>query len=106
MWWRPVIRLLWEETAQADREQIYRYFYEQAGLLLADKVDARFQEMAELLKTAPYSGVKIRNNIDESYRKLIVPHFPFILLYQYIKENSNIRILRVLHTSRQITSIF
>ncbi|WP_051875942.1 type II toxin-antitoxin system RelE/ParE family toxin, partial [Xenorhabdus bovienii] len=87
-------------------EYMTGYFYEQAGLLLADKVDARFQEMAEFLKTAPYSGVKIRNNVDESYRKLIVPHFPFILLYQYIKENSNICILRVLHTSRQITSTF
>lgn len=101
-----MIRLLWEETAQTDREQIYLYFYEQAGLLLADKVDARFQEMAGLLKTALYSGVKARNNVDESFRKLIVPHFPFILLYQYIKENSNIRILRVLHTSRQLTSTF
>ncbi|MDE1480099.1 type II toxin-antitoxin system RelE/ParE family toxin [Xenorhabdus bovienii] len=62
--------------------------------------------MVELLKTAPYSGVKIRNSVDGSYRKLIVPHFPFILLYPYIKEHSNIRILRVLHTSRQITSTF
>lgn len=101
-----MIKLQWEEAAQTDREQIYLYFYEQAGLLLADKVDARFQEMAELLKTAPLSGVKIKNNVDESYRKLIVPHFPFIMLYQYVKKYSNIRILRVLHTSRKITAIF
>lgn len=100
-----MITLSWEETAQTDREQIYRYFFEQAGLLLADKVDARFQEMAELLQSTPYSGVKVRNTADD-YRKLIIPHFPFILLYQYDKENENIRIFRVLHTARQITSLF
>ena len=98
-------KLLWEEAAQTDREHIYSYFYEQAGLLLADKVDEKFQEMAKLLQTAPHSGVKIKNNVDESYRKLIVPHFPFVMVYQYVKKYSNIRILRVLHTSRKITSI-
>lgn len=101
-----MITLSWEETAQTDREQIYRYFFEQAGLLLADKVDTRFQEMADLLQNTPYSGIKLRNNADELYRKLIVPHFPFILLYHYDKKNKNIRILRLLHTARQITSLF
>lgn len=50
-----MITLSWEETAQKDRENIYRYFFEQAGILLADKVDTRFQEMAELLRETPYT---------------------------------------------------
>ncbi|ECA1939672.1 type II toxin-antitoxin system RelE/ParE family toxin [Salmonella enterica subsp. enterica serovar Enteritidis] len=103
---RKVITLSWEETAQKDRENIYRYFFEQAGILLADKVDARFQEMAELLQETPYAGIKLKNNKDELYRKLIVPHFPFTLLYHYEKKIKNIRILRLLHTARQITSLY
>lgn len=101
-----MIALYWEESAHADREQIYRYFYEQAGLLLADNVDKRFQEMAALLQTTPNAGVKARNTHDSAYRKLVVPHFPFILLYHYAPESESVRILRVLHTSRQITSTF
>lgn len=97
-------RILWDEPAQTDREQIYIYFFEQAGLLLADRVDARFEELAALLLTNPVAGVKARNNADDRYRKLIVPHFPFILLYYY--DDNEIHILRVLHTSRRVTSLF
>ncbi|RAX12763.1 type II toxin-antitoxin system RelE/ParE family toxin [Photorhabdus bodei] len=101
-----MIRLSWEETAQTDREQIYFYFFEQAGLLLADKVDTKFSEMAELLKVSPYAGVKARNSPDKRYRKLVVPHFPFIMLYRYDEDIENIKILRILHTSRRITGLF
>ncbi|CDL84113.1 type II toxin-antitoxin system RelE/ParE family toxin [Xenorhabdus szentirmaii] len=101
-----MITISWEETAQTDREQIYLYFFEQAGLLLADEIDAKFMEMTELLKITPYAGVKARNNRDERYRKLVVPHFPFIILYHYDEEIENIKTLRILHTARKITGLF
>jgi len=97
-------KILWDTPAQTDREQIYLYFFEQAGLLLADRIDARFEELATLLLTNPVAGVKARNNPDEQYRKLIVPHFPFIMLYRYY--DNEIHILRILHTSRRVTSLF
>ncbi|WP_439070471.1 type II toxin-antitoxin system RelE/ParE family toxin (plasmid) [Serratia nevei] len=97
-------KILWDDPAQTDREQIYIYFFEQAGLLLADRIDARFEELAALLLTNPVAGVKARKNTDDRYRKLIVPHFPFILLYRY--DDNEIHILRVLHTSRRVTSLF
>lgn len=97
-------KILWDAPAQADREQIYLWFFEQAGLLLADRIDARFEELAALFLTNPVAGVKARNGADERYRKLIVPHFPFIMLYRY--DNSETHILRILHTSRRITSLF
>jgi len=50
------------------------------------------------------AGVKARNSDDDRYRKLIVPHFPFILLYRY--DDNEIQILRILHTSRRVTSLF
>lgn len=43
--------------------------------------------MAELLQETPYAGIKLKNNKDELYRKLIVPHFPFTLLYHYEKKS-------------------
>nr|WP_233074330.1 type II toxin-antitoxin system RelE/ParE family toxin [Serratia ureilytica] len=95
---------MWDAPAQIDREQIYIYFFEQAGLLLADRVDDRFEELAALLLTNPVAGVKARSSANGRYRKLIVPHFPFILLYRY--DNNEIHILRVLHTSRRVTSLF
>ncbi|MBD2781289.1 type II toxin-antitoxin system RelE/ParE family toxin [Xenorhabdus szentirmaii] len=101
-----MITISWEETAQTDREQIYLYFFEQAGLLLADEIDAKFVEMSALLKVTPYAGVKARNNRDERYRKLVVPHFPFIMLYHYDEEIENIKTLRILHTARKITGLF
>ncbi|EYU14643.1 type II toxin-antitoxin system RelE/ParE family toxin [Photorhabdus aegyptia] len=93
---------------KTDREKIYLYFFEQAGLLLADKIDTKFSEMAELLKVTPYAGIgiKARNSPDERYRKLVVPHFPFIMLYRYDEDIENIKILRILHTSRRITGLF
>ncbi|EBU3473813.1 type II toxin-antitoxin system RelE/ParE family toxin, partial [Salmonella enterica] len=45
-------------------------------------------------------GVKAGRS--ERQRKLVVPHFPFIIVYA--TENKNVRILRVLHTSRKIAS--
>ncbi|WP_164141868.1 type II toxin-antitoxin system RelE/ParE family toxin, partial [Serratia marcescens] len=86
-------KILWDAPAQADREQIYIYFFEQAGLLLADRIDAKFEELASLLLTNPVVGVKARNNTDERYRKLIVPQFPFIFLYR--SDDKEIHILRV-----------
>ncbi len=97
-------KILWDAPAQTDREQIYIYFFEHAGLLLADRVDAKFEELAVLLLTNPVAGVKARDSADDRYRKLIVPHFPFILLYRY--DDNEIHILRVLHTSRRVTSLF
>jgi len=99
-----VNKILWDAPAQTDREQIYIYLFEHAGLLLADRVDARFEELAVLLLTNPVAGVKARDSADDRYRKLIVPHFPFILLYRY--DDNEIHILRVLHTSKRVTSLF
>lgn len=73
-------KILWDTPAQTDREKIYIYFFEQAGLLLADRIDARFEELAALLLTNPVVGVKARNNADDRYRKLIVPHFLYFAI--------------------------
>ncbi|MBD2785790.1 type II toxin-antitoxin system RelE/ParE family toxin [Xenorhabdus sp. DI] len=85
---------------------MYLYFFEHAGLLLADEIDAKSVEMAEFLKVTPYAGAKARNSSDERYKKLVAPHFPFIMFYRYDEDIKNIKILRILHTARRINGIF
>ncbi|EOF5091859.1 hypothetical protein ACK1G0_004870 [Salmonella enterica] len=53
--------------------------------------------MAAILAENSLAGVKAGRS--ERQRKLVVPHFPFIIVYA--TENKNVRIL---HTSRKIAS--
>ncbi|TNG92438.1 type II toxin-antitoxin system RelE/ParE family toxin [Pasteurellaceae bacterium USgator11] len=98
-----VVKLFWEAQAQQDREQIFHYFFEHAGLALADQVDAKFEEMAVLLKQNPQLGKKVKE-ASSRYRKLIIPHFPFILIY--VLEKESLIILRVLHSARKLASSY
>ncbi|KEY58952.1 type II toxin-antitoxin system RelE/ParE family toxin [Serratia sp. DD3] len=88
----------WEKQAQADRETIFRYLYQEAGLSIASATDDKFVGMANILQDNPLAGVKAGNT--EKQRKLVVPRFPFIIIY--VVEGSVVRVLRVLYTSRKI----
>lgn len=88
----------WEKQAQADRETIFRYLYREAGLLVASATDDKFTRMASLLSENPQAGIKVGT---EKQYKLVVPRFPFIIIY--VAETEGVRILRILHTSRKIT---
>ncbi|EKI6157105.1 type II toxin-antitoxin system RelE/ParE family toxin [Salmonella enterica] len=90
----------WEKRAQHDRENIFLYLNREAGALVAIAADERLAGMAASLAENPLAGVKAGRS--ERQRKLVVPHFPFIIVYA--TENKNVRILRVLHTSRKIAS--
>lgn len=92
--------LFWERKAQEDREMIFQYFFEHAGLALADQVEAKFESMAELLQANPLLGKPIKNG-KKAFRKLVIPHFPFIFIYAVAEQR--IMILRVLHTSRKLS---
>lgn len=89
----------WEIRAQADREAIFRYLYREAGLPVASAADDRLVSMVSILRENPLAGVKAGRTAKQ--RKLVVPRFPFIIVY--VAEESVVRILRVLHTSRKIT---
>ncbi|WP_413726409.1 type II toxin-antitoxin system RelE/ParE family toxin [Sodalis sp. RH16] len=90
----------WAKQAQADREAIYVYLYREAGMVIADSVDEKFIAMATLLEKTPLCGVQTGNK--SSRRKLVMPRLPFIMVYAI--EAHKVRILRILHTSRKITS--
>lgn len=88
----------WEKRAQTDRENIFLYLNREAGALVAIAADERLAGMTAILAENPLAGVKAGRS--EKQRKLVVPHFPFIIVY--VAESARVRILRVLHTSRKI----
>ncbi|MEN3753883.1 type II toxin-antitoxin system RelE/ParE family toxin [Mangrovibacter sp. SLW1] len=88
----------WEKHVQHDRENIFLYLNREAGALVAISADERLVGMATTLAENPLAGVKAGRS--ETQRKLVVPHFPFIIVYA--TENARVRILRVLHTSRKV----
>lgn len=94
------VRVEWEKRAQADRESIFLFLNREAGAMVAIAADDRLAGMATILVENSLAGVKAGRS--ERQRKLVVPHFPFIIVY--VAENERVRILRVLHTSRKIAS--
>lgn len=92
----------WEKQARADREAIFLYLYQEAGVLVASATDDRFASMVDILRENPLAGTKAGSV--EKQRKLVVPRFPFIIVY--VVENTSVRILRVLHTSRKIAGLY
>lgn len=88
----------WEVHARSDREAIFRYLYQEAGLAVASATDDKFVSMVDILKENPLAGTKAGKTAKQ--RKLVVPRFPFIIVY--VAEETAVRILRVLHTSRKI----
>ncbi|EFN7977567.1 type II toxin-antitoxin system RelE/ParE family toxin [Escherichia coli] len=92
------VRVEWEKRAQHDRENIFLYLNREAGAMVAIAADDRLAGMVTILTENPLAGVKAGRS--ERQRKLVVPHFPFIIVY--VAERARVRILRVLHTSRKI----
>lgn len=90
--------IVWEKRALADRENIFIYLNKAAGAIVAIAADARFVSMIEILKDNPFAGVKAGRT--ENQRKIVIPHFPFIVVYVIDKER--VHILRILHTARKI----
>ncbi|EHL9625713.1 type II toxin-antitoxin system RelE/ParE family toxin [Salmonella enterica subsp. enterica serovar Bonariensis] len=93
------VRVEWEKREQADRENIFGYLNREAGAMVAIAADDRLAGMTAILMENPLAGVKAGRS--EKQRKLVVPHFPFIIVY--VADKERVRILRVLHTSRRIS---
>jgi len=93
-------QLRWESRASIDREDIFIWLSRHAGCQVAIAADDKLSRMAAILIDNPQAGGVAGKA--QNQRKLVVPHFPFILVYLLV--NDEVRILRVLHTSRRLTS--
>lgn len=76
------------KRAQRDREDIFLYLNREAGTAIAIAADDRLADMTGILEENPLAGVKAGRL--ESQRKLVVPHFPFIIIY--VAEKEHVRI--------------
>ncbi|NPE50868.1 type II toxin-antitoxin system RelE/ParE family toxin [Dickeya dadantii] len=92
----------WERQAIADREDIYRYLYQNAGLEVANATDDKFAAAVTLLETTPEAGVSIGTSGER--RKLVLARLPFILVYALKRHSSDVHILRLLHTARDVSA--
>lgn len=96
------VEIVWDRLALTDRENIFLYLNQEAGAAVAIAVDDRIFSLIEILRDNPMAGVRAGRN--ENQRKLVVPHFPFIVVYSAAEHR--VSVLRILHTSRKMTELY
>jgi toxin ParE1/3/4 len=89
------VRLEWAAWAQADRNAIFDYI-EADNPRAAAAVDKRISDRVNMLQRFPRNG---RPGRVTGTRELIIIPTPCIVVYRLIDDT--IRVLRVLHSSRQ-----
>jgi toxin ParE1/3/4 len=89
------VKLEWSVWAQADRNAIFNYI-EANNPRAAVAVDRRIGDRINVLQRLPRSG---RPGRVAGTRELIITRTPYIVAYRIIGDT--VRILRVLHSSRQ-----
>jgi toxin ParE1/3/4 len=89
------VSLEWSVWAQADRDAIFDYI-EADNPRAAVTVDMRISDRVKLLGRLPRSG---RPGRVEGTRELVIARTPYIVAYRIVGDA--VRILRVLHSSRQ-----
>lgn len=92
----------WGNQAVADRVSIFQFLARRAGASVAITTDDRFVALSVLLAEHPKSGHSINGNVNR--RKLVVPRFPFAMVYAL--ELDAVRILRVIHTARKVAASY
>jgi len=83
--------------AEKDLESVFDYTFAEFGIEQAEKYTLEFQDSFDLLAEHPFSG-RERNEIREGLRSL--PKDAHVIFYRVFK--NHIRIVRVLHGSRDI----
>jgi toxin ParE1/3/4 len=89
------VKLEWSVWARADRDAIFDYI-DAHNPRAAVAVDKRISDRIKVLQQLPRSG---RPGRVEGTRELIITRTPYIVAYRIIGDT--VRILRVLHSSRQ-----
>jgi toxin ParE1/3/4 len=89
------VRLEWSVWAQADRDAIFDTI-EANNPRAAIAIDKRISDRVKTLQRLPRSG---RPGRIEETRELVITRTPYIVVYRMTGDS--VRILRVLHSSRQ-----
>jgi toxin ParE1/3/4 len=90
-----LIQLRWTRAAADDLEEIADYLFEKAPASAAELIHIIY-EAPSGLKAFPYRG---RVGKKQGTRELLVPSFPYIIVYQ-VKEDV-VNIVRILHAAQE-----
>ncbi|MBV9557293.1 MAG: type II toxin-antitoxin system RelE/ParE family toxin [Pseudolabrys sp.] len=95
---RPVI---WSSNAQTDLSEIWSYYFDAAGRVIADKIAREIAETTHLLEDHPFAG-RSRDEVREELRSIAVR--PHVIFYRVI--DNRVEIVRVIDGRRDIEEIF
>ena len=94
-------RVVVTADADADTNEILRYLEREAGPVVAREYGRRFRVAIERIVALLESGA-LRPVLGPNARVAIV--FPYVLLYDYMREDDTVVVLRILHGKRDISS--
>ncbi len=88
------MQVIWSKSAENDLDQILEYFKSNGEESIGLEIISRLLDSTSRLEKFPHSG---RESVLPQRRELVTPDLPYFLLYRI---TSQVRILRVIHTSR------
>jgi toxin ParE1/3/4 len=95
-------RLVVTADAEADTADILAYLAREAGPLVAADYGARFQTVVQRMIDLPESGAP-RPRLGPNTRIAIVA--PYVLIFDYAREDDVLTLLRLLHGKRNIARL-
>jgi len=93
-------RLVVTTDAEGDTHDILAYLEQHAGAGVAADYGSRFSRTIERLVGMPETGAP-RPSLGSNTRIAVV--FPFVLIYDYTREDDTLTLLRILHGRRNIS---
>ena len=94
-----MIRLVVTADAEADTADILSYLTREAGAVVAEKYGGQFRATITGLLRWPESGAP-RPNLGQAVRIAVVS--PYIVTYEYNRDDDTLTLLRILHGRRNI----
>jgi toxin ParE1/3/4 len=98
-----MLNILIKEEALNDIDNIWAYTTERWSIEQADKYYNLILDKINFIAQFPMLG-QDRNHIQKNYRSFIVESH--LIFYQYIEEENYLKIIRILHQSVDIKSVF
>lgn len=94
-------RVVYSEAAEADTIEILAYLCREAGAAVALKYDHKLEDLYDRLEDFPGIGAP-RPELGD--RRRIMTVMPYVVIYDYDREEDTVLILRVVHGRRKITA--
>lgn len=86
--------------ADADTDSIFRNLGRNAGVAVAIRYEAEFDNLFRRLERFPESGAP-RPALGAATRLSVVS--PYVVIYDYVESDDRVLVLRILHGHRKIT---